>query len=366
MEYIVQKESLTEIADAIREKTGGSDLLKFSEIASEIKNISTGVTADTREIYQGTRPLEWIRMPDYDKLDGHCYYVLYNILSYWDNTLEYWFRFAGTLTVEYGSTKDGVFVADTEFGQDVFTSTVASGDVIYKKVFNYADWGKYPLSNGRRQILIRFKFDGQPSRILMPETLKKQVEIKEILCDCDFKEKYYNLYGGTKKCDYHYITKAMTNHGFPSGMPAKYIKREDGCFTGGVNSWYSNNMIKVFNTFKNTKFGEMLRACTNLEEVTIDISEVTSWGNVFRGSCESLRRLTFVGGENLTSFPGDINLNPSSLNVDGVREFFNTLPDITPSGTVRTITLTNSPAATAGIPEDVLSIATNKGWTVTT
>lgn len=366
MEYIVQKESLTEIADAIREKTGGSDLLKFSEIASEIKNISTGVTADTREIYQGTRPLEWIRMPDYDKLDGKCFYVLFHILPYGDNVLQFHFRYEGTLTVEYGSTKDGVFVPDAEFGKDVIEGIGSTGDApVYKKVFNYADWGKYPLSNGRRQILIRFHFSGKPYRILMPEGYK-YTKVKECLCDCNF-DSTFLIYGGTISCYYYYISKAMISTTFPSGIPAKYVMREDGApFSNGVSSVYSENLIKVFSPFKATSYGELLRGCRSLEEVTIDISEVTSWGNVFRGTCERLRKVTFIGGENLTSFPGDINLNPCDMNVDCVRDFFNTLPDITPSETARTITLTNSPAATAGIPEDVLSIATNKGWTVTT
>ncbi len=348
-------EKLTTVAENV-EKVYEAGFKKGSE--------SGGATADTREIYQGTRPLEWLRMPDYDKLDGKSFYVLFHILPYGDNILSFFMRFAGNVIIEYGSCKGGVFVPDPEFGQDVLPGTA---DQLFIKEFNYDDWGKYQLSNGRRQILIRFHFPNGVSRInIHPNYSKVNFEIKEILCDCDIFDQCFELYAGTDRCDYFYITKAMTSNEFPSGIPAKYVQREEGTFSTGVNSGYSGNVIKVLNPFKATLYGELLRGCTNLEEVTIDISEVTSWGNVFRGSCKNLRRVIFIGGENLTSFPGDINLNPSSLNVDGVREFFNTLPDITPSGTVRTITLTNSPAATAGIPEDVLSIATTKGWTVTT
>ena len=67
----------------------------------------------------------------------------------------------------------------------------------------------------------------------------------------------------------------------------------------------------------------------------------------------------------MTSFPGDINLSNTSLEADAVLAFFNTLPDISTSDT-RTITLTKTPAAAAGIPEATLAVATNKGWTVVT
>ena len=67
----------------------------------------------------------------------------------------------------------------------------------------------------------------------------------------------------------------------------------------------------------------------------------------------------------MTSFPGDIVISYTAIEADAVLAFFNTLPDISTS-TTRTITLKNTPAVAAGIPESTLAIATNKGWTVVT
>lgn len=349
-------EKLTTVAENV-EKVYEAGFKKGSESAAG---------ADTREIYQGTRPIEWLRMPDYDKLDENSLYLLLDILPYGDNTLGFMWSFANDVTIEYGTTKDGVFVADEELAKDIIVGA-GKGQWApeYNKTFNYADYAKYQLSNGRRQILIRVKFD-VPYGIRL-NTMGKNAHIREALCNCDLSTEYFE-YGnnGTLNCEYHYITKAMPNTVFPNHLPGKYIKSENGTFKGTPTYGYSRNIVKIFDTWKDTRYAETFRNCLSLEELKIDISEVNYWVNPFRGSCESLRRLIFVGGENLTSFPGDINLNPSSLNVDAVEEFFNTLPTITGSGTGRTITLTNSPAATAGIPEDVLSIATTKGWTVTT
>ena len=355
-------EKLTTVAENV-EKVYEAGFKKGSE--------SGGATADTREIYQGTRPLEWIRMPDYDKLGDNTFYVLLHIAPFSNNHLGFKWSFKGNVTIEYGSTKDGVFVADAEFGKEVIEGAgIGTWAPEYNKSFNYDDWGKYQLSNGKRQILIRLTFDQTGGGIRFSSQVN-EVEVKDVLCNYNFASDYFNWDNGTTKCDYHYMTSAMTREIFSAWLPAKYIGREEGNFTTGSNNIgvqpaKAKNIVKFLNTWKAKHYGETFRECRSLEEVTIDISEITGWGNPFRGTCENLRRVIFIGGENLTSFPGDIDLNPSSLNVDGVREFFNTLPDITPSGTVRTITLTNSPAATAGIPEDVLSIATTKGWTVTT
>ena len=63
--------ALTDIADAIRTKTGKTASLTIEQMPSEIESISGGSSApesDSREVYQGTRPAEWLRLPDYDKV----------------------------------------------------------------------------------------------------------------------------------------------------------------------------------------------------------------------------------------------------------------------------------------------------------
>ncbi len=325
---------------------------------------TNGVTVDRREIYQGTRPIEWLRMPDYDKLDANTMYFLFDILPYGDNIFDILARHDGEATVEFGSCKDGVFVADAEYGQDIFAGGGATLNTYYTKVFNYDEWGKYQLSNGRRQIIIKMTFNQLAFRIGYN---RENIEVKEILNNCFFRDNYFQFGFGSDRCHYHYMEVCPPTNDYPNLGHAKYTQKSEGHFTGSGGAGKNSVILKIFNQpFKNTMYWECFRECRNLEEITLDISELTQWVNPFRATCNNLKKLLFVGGENLTSFPDDINLNPCSLNVDGVREFFYTLPNIVPSGTARTITLTNSPAATTGIPEDVLQIATDKGWTVTT
>ena len=126
------------------------------------------------------------------------------------------------------------------------------------------------------------------------------------------------------------------------------------------------NLRSFLGTVKLKDYRATFRLCSSLETVECDISEITAW-NAFYSSnpCWSLRKLRFIGGENLTSFPGDIYLGSTNLTAVEVLAFFNTLPDISTS-TTRTITLKDTPAVKEGIPESTLAVATNKGWTVAT
>ena len=100
-----------------------------------------------------------------------------------------------------------------------------------------------------------------------------------------------------------------------------------------------------------------------LEELVVDISKLTA--NGIGVSLGSLRKVVFSGTENMTAFPGNINFSRTNLSVAAVAEMFNSLPDISGS-TARTIKLAKTPATAVGIPDDVIAVATNKGWTVVT
>lgn len=364
-------EKMTAIADAIREKTGDKGLMGLDDMANGVNAVfemgytkgkeEGGNPQDTREVYQGTRPVEWLTMPDYDKLDSNSIYFLFHILPYGDNVFALQTRHDGEATIQYGKCENGTFVANAEYAEDKFAGAGTTAWTYFTKEFNYDDWNKYEMSEGTRQIIIKVTFN----KLYRIGLAQNNIEIKDILGNSDVTDDYFKFGSGTDRCDYHYMSEAMSYEYFPIYAPAKFVKRAKGYFPSGGHMNYNSVIVKVLNTFRAASFSESFRNCTHLREMVIDISNVTTWKNPFRGTCSSLRRLIFVGGENLTSFPGDINLNPCSLNVNAVVEFVNTLPDITSSGTVRTITLTNSPAATAGIPEDVLIMAMDKGWTIT-
>lgn len=320
-----------------------------------------GEPPDTREVYQGTRPVEWLKMPDYDRLDPNSIYFLFHILPYGDNVFALQTRHDGEATIQYGKCENGTFVANAEYAEDKFAGAGSTAWTYFTKEFNYDDWDKYEMSDGTRQIIIKVTFN----KMFRIGFTQKNIEIKDILCNCNATDNYFTMGSGTDRCDYHYMSEAMSRDNFPAYAPAKFVQCAEGYFNGAGSVEFNQVIVKVLNTFKNTVYSECFRNCNHLREIVMDISGVTTWNNPFRGTCSSLRRLIFVGGENLTSFPSDINLNHCALNVKGVAEFINTLPDITSSGTERTINLTNSPAATAGIPEDVLIMAMDKGWTIT-
>ena len=68
-EYLVQEETLTDIADAIREQTGDSDPIMLSNFASEIASITGG--SNTQELTQA----EYDALSTAEKNNGTIYFI---------------------------------------------------------------------------------------------------------------------------------------------------------------------------------------------------------------------------------------------------------------------------------------------------
>lgn len=75
--------ALTYTANRIRNKTGDTNQIIWDSakgFGDAVDTITTGSSApesDPREVYQGTRPAEWLRLPDYDKItDNTAYFLL--------------------------------------------------------------------------------------------------------------------------------------------------------------------------------------------------------------------------------------------------------------------------------------------------
>ena len=105
--------ALTDIADAIRTKTGKISPLTIEQMPSEIESISGGSSApesDPREVYQGTRPAEWLRLPDYDKVENHTVYFLLKLFPNGENKVSFSLRFSGICTISAGEVSNGAFV----------------------------------------------------------------------------------------------------------------------------------------------------------------------------------------------------------------------------------------------------------------
>ena len=361
--------ALTDIADAIRTKTGKTASLTIEQMPSEIESISGGSSApesDPREVYGGTRPAEWLRLPDYDKVANRTMYCLVKLFPTGTNKVSFGFRCEGTCTMYAGKVVNGEFVAFENDEPVTVTGAGYAGDKIITRIFNYADYAD-TMSDGTKQLVIKLETTGWWYRI-WSDTRTGSYYINDGIVDMilrkdDTETDTFVTVGNLTGCRYFY------NFGnkIPDALKAvEYVKTQSGICEPNTRL-YITTLKSFLGTVKLVSFWETFRQCTSLQELTCDISETTGWTNPFYAGqpCYSLRKLLFTGGESLTSFPGDIDLRNTALEADAVLAFFNTLPDISTSDT-RTITLTNTPAVSEGIPEATLAVATNKGWTVVT
>ena len=356
--------AMTYTANRIRNKTGGTDQIAwdsakgFGDAVDAITGGSSAPESDPREVYGGTRPAEWLRLPDYDKVEPKTMYLLVELKENYPNTQKFTFR-ATSVTVDEGIVVNGAFVSKasrTVAGNGVNNDATITLDYD----FNGFDWAK-SLSDEKKQIVVRITLTNSRRNILFVNTYSAYCPtiIRDVIYNVSASEFYAadSYFYGIK---YIYLME-----GFPA------INRAYGLEGVGVSPANSNagtwcgkldvapELIRLTGCPKVRKIvGSDL-----LEELVVDISEFTA--NGINVSLRSLRKVVFSGTENMTAFPGNINFYKTNLSVAAVAEMFNSLPDISTS-TTRTITLTHTPAVSEGIPDDTLAVATNKGWTVVT
>ena len=360
--------AMTYTANRIRNKTGGTDQIAwdsakgFGDAVDAITSGSSAPESDPREVYQGTRPAEWLRLPDYDKITDNTAYFLLALYPSGKNNIRIAFRTSGSCTITAGTVSNGEFVP---FENDDIVTVAGKGNeyAVAERTFNFADYNTV-MSDGTKQIVIKVNTTDTLRRLTFyGDEWRDNRGVLDIILKAIHSERYVNFsQNATQRgCLYFYT--------FDKSIPislknVKYIATASGEAEANA-ALYMSQLVKIIGTFKVQSNPEVFRDCNNLREVTCDISTATSFSNPFRNTCYSLRTLTFTGGESLTAFPSNISLAYTALDADAVLAFFNTLPNIS-TGTVRTITLTNTPAATEGIPEATLAVATNKGWTVVT
>lgn len=365
--------AMTYTANRIRVKTGGADQIAwdsakgFGDAVDAITGGSSAPESDPREVYQGTRPAEWLRLPDYDKVANRTMYCLVKLFPYGTNKVSFGFRCEGNCTMTAGKVVNGEFVAFENDTPVIVAGTGYAGDCTITRIFDYADYNDI-MGDGTKQIVVKLETSDFWYRV-WSDTRTGSYYINDGVVDIilrkdDDPANTFVTAGNLTGCRYFY------NFGnkIPDCLKAvEYVKTQSGVCEPNTRL-YITTLKSFLGTVKLTSWWETFRQCTSLRELTCDISETTGWTSPFFSSmaCYSLRKLLFVGGESLTSFPGDINLTATALEADAVLAFFNTLPDISTSESARTITLKSTPAATAGIPEATLAVATNKGWTVVT
>ena len=356
--------AMTYTANRIRNKTGGTDQIMwdsakgFGDAVDAITGGSSEPESDPREVYGGTRPAEWLRLPDYDKVEQNTMYLLVELKENYPNTEK--FTFLGTsATVDEGIVVDGAFVSKasrTIAGNGANNNVTITLDYD----FNEFDWAK-SLSNGKKQIVVRITLTTPYRNVQFNNTY-------DYYCPTIIRDVIYNVSASdyyTPDSYFYGIKYIYLMEGYPA------LNRAYGLEGLGVSPTNSNagtgygmlNTAPELRRLTGCPKVKRIIASDLLEELVVDISEFTA--NGIGVSLRSLRKVVFSGTENMTAFPGNINFSKTNLSVAAVTEMFNSLPDISTSDT-RTITLKNTPAVAEGIPEATLAVATNKGWTVVT
>lgn len=357
-------DAMTYTANRIRNKTGDTNQIiwdsakGFGDAVDAITGGSSAPESDPREVYGGTRPAEWIRLPDYDKVEQNTMYLLVELKENYPNKATFTFR-AISATVDEGVVVNGAFISKA-------STTIEGNGMNNDRTFtlNYDFNGLYwakSLSDGTKQIVVRITFTTPYRNIKFQNTY-------DYYCPTIIRDMIYNI----SVRDFH--TSDLYVYGIKyiylmEGYPA--LDRAYGLEGLGVSPTNSNagtgygslNVAPDLRRLTGCPKVKKIVASDLLEELVVDISKFTA--NGISEGFRSLRKVVFSGTENMTAFPGNINFSKTNLSVAAVAEMFNSLPDISTS-TTRTITLTYTPAVSEGIPEATLAVATNKGWTVVT
>lgn len=356
--------AMTYTANCIRNKTGDTnqivwDSVKgFGDAVDTIKGDSSIPQSDTREVYQGTRPAEWLRLPDYDKVEPNTMYLLVELKKNYPNTEKFTFR-ATSATVDEGIVVNGAFVSKasrTIAGNGINNDATITLDYD----FNGFDWAK-SLPNEKKQIVVRITLTTPYRNIKFNNTYS-------YYCPTIIRDVIYNVSASdfyTADSYFYGIKYIYLKEGFPA------LNRAYGLEGLGVSPTNSNagtgygklDIAPELRRLTGCPKVKKIVASDLLEELVVDISKFAA--NGIDVSLRSLRKVVFSGTENMTAFPGNINFSKTNLSVAAVTEMFNSLPDIS-GGTARTIKLAITPATAVGIPDDIIAVATNKGWTVVT
>ena len=355
--------AMTYTANRIRNKTGSTDQIAwdsakgFGDAVDAITSGSSAPESDPREVYGGTRPAEWLRLPDYDKVEQNTMYLLVELKENYPNTENFTFR-GISATVDEGIVVNGAFVSKAS--RTVAGSGNNNATITLDYDFNEFDWAK-SLSNGTKQIVVRITFTTPYRNIKFENTY-------DYYCPTIIRDVIYNVSASDffSADSYFYGIKYIY---LMEGYPA--LNRAYGLEGLGVSPTNSNavtgyGMLEVAPELRRLTGCPKVKAIVAsdlLEELVVNISKFTA--NGIGVSLRSLRKVVFSGTENMTAFPGNINFSKTNLSVAAVTEMFNSLPDISTS-TTRTIKLNYTPAVSEGIPDDIIAVATNKGWTVVT
>ena len=363
---------MTVVADAIRAKAGITDQLVWPEgFKTAVDGIQTGGGStsnplDPVEVYNNTRPSDWLPMPTPAENEM---YLLFHIPDGVSSLLAFTVTCTGNYTVALGTVSGGSFVASSSVD-------IASGSKYEAELFA-DDYGNL-TSDGNKQVMV--KVSGTDILTWDPSTHRKKTSpskfagwnIIEISC---------NLPSGKKvACGNNQQTLALKKLQYFTWIGKNAVTKMNSMFNAcyslmaipqlgtssvmNMNSMFDNcyslMAIPQLGTSSVTNMGAMFRSCYALTAIPqLDTSLVTDMSYML-DTCYSLTSIALYNA--VTGWAGcAIALNECSLGHTAIVAFFNSLPTIT---SAKAITLTGNPGVSE-LTDAEKAIATGKGWTLT-
>ena len=297
--YAVSGETLTGIANAIRNKTRSDEFMTVNSMAALIENIE-GVGGDSIDlidpvaVYNNTRPSDWLSMPT--PADNEIY-LLFHIPDGVSSLLAFTVTCTGNYTIALGSVRDGAFVQ--------MSSTIAASGRKYEAELFADEYGNL-TSSGMKQVMV--KVSGTNIRTWKPSAHRKKTSpsnfarwnIVEIACRLPNGEtivcgnssenlaldkmRYFTCYGKNK-------VKNMDSMFYNCYSLTAIPQLDTSLVTNMSNMFYNCyalTSIPQLNTSSVTNMSYMFYNCYSLTAIPqLDTSSVKNMNSMFY-SCYSL------------------------------------------------------------------------------
>ena len=351
---------------------------------------SSGDPLDPVEVYNNTRPSDWLPMPT--PADNEMY-LLFHIPNGVSSLLAFTVTCTGNYTVALGTVSGGSFVTSSSVD-------IASGSKYETELFA-DDYGNL-TSDGHKQVMV--KVSGTDILTWAPSTHSKKTSpsnfagwnIVEIACRLPSgtsvacgnstqnsalkKLRYFTWHGKNAVTNMRYMfnscnsltaipqmaTSAVTNMSnmFGACYSLTAIPQMDTSAVTDMSNMFNNcdslTAVPQMDTSAVTNMSNMFNGCNSLTAVSqMDTSAATNMSNMFNG-CNYLTAITL--NNTVTGWAGyAISLSDCSLSHAAIVAFFNSLPTIT---SAKAITLTGNPGVSE-LTDAEKAIAIGKGWTLT-
>ena len=334
---------MTSVADSIRTKGGTTEALAWPDgYKSAIEAIQTGgggggssgEPLDPVEVYNNTRPSDWLSMPT--PADNEMY-LLFHIPDGFSSLLAFTVTCTGNYTVALGTVSGGSFVASS-------IVDIASGSKYETELFA-DDYGNL-TSDGHKQVMV--KVSGTDILTWAPSKHSKKTSpsnfagwnIVEIAC---------RIPSGTS-------VACGSSTGNTSLKKLRYFawygKNAVTNMSGVFYNCYSLTAIPQIDTSAVTSMSNMFNSCRSLTAIPqIDTSAVTDMNRMFN-SCYSLTAIPQIDTSAVT--------NMSSM-FDGCYSL-KAIPQIDTSAVTRMSNMFNSCRSLTAIPQIDTSAVTDMSY----